>query len=384
MFLYRRILVEKEHELISPEKNCFLQSNIRQSVNCVEYDRTRRGFFERRAIFMTLFLCLVFNTLISGQSISNVGTSAASFLEMGVGARAAGLGEAVVSLDQSATAMYWNSAGIGRVTGFQVNFSYIDWFIDTRYIYTGIVAPIPGKGAIGLNVISFGMDEQPVRLVGQEEGTGEFYSAQDIALGVTLAINLTNRFTFGINGKYIRQQIWHTSATGFALDLGALYITQWDGLRLGVSVSNFGSSLKLNGRDLINVLDPDISNYGVDNINVFYQTDAFDLPLIARLGMSYSHSLFSNKSQITIASDFLHPSNDSESINMGMEIVFLKTISIRTGYKSLFLRDIVSGISLGAGLVTGKIGGGKVTIDYAYVDWGVLNAVHNLSLGLKL
>ena len=54
MFLYRRILVEKEHELISPEKNCFLQSNIRQSMNCVEYDRTRRGFFERRAILMTL------------------------------------------------------------------------------------------------------------------------------------------------------------------------------------------------------------------------------------------------------------------------------------------------------------------------------------------
>ena len=382
MFLYRRILVEKEHELISPEKNCFLQSNIRQSVNCVEYDRTRRGFFERRAIFMTLFLCLVFNTLISGQSISNVGTSAASFLEMGVGARAAGLGEAVVSLDQSATAMYWNSAGIGRVTGLEVNFTYVDWFIDTRYIFAGIVAPIPGRGAIGLNVISFGMDEQPVRLVGQEQGTGEFYGAQDIAIGVTLAINLTNRFTFGFNGKYIRQQIWHTSADGFALDLGALYITQWDGLRMGVSISNFGSSLKLSGRDLINVLDPDGANYGVDNINVNYQTDAFDLPLIARLGLSYTRSFFNDNTQITIATDFLHPSNDNERVNMGLEIVLLKMISIRAGYKSLFLRDQVSGISLGAGLVTRKIGGGKLTLDYAYVDWGMLNAVHNLSLGL--
>ncbi len=369
--------------MISPEENSFLQSNTRQSMNCVKYDSIKSGSVKRRVLFLTFFLCLVFNTLINSQSISNVGTSAASFLEMGVGARAAGLGEAVVSLAQDATAMYWNSAGIGRVTGLEVNFTYVDWFIDTRYIFVGIVSPIPGRGAIGLNVISFGMDEQPVRLVGQEQGTGEYYGAQDIAIGATIAINLTNRFTFGFNGKYIRQQIWHTWADGFAMDLGALYITQWDGLRMGVCISNFGSSLKLNGRDLINVLDPDGANYGVDNINVIYQTDAFDLPLIARLGLAYTSSFFSDKSQITIATDFLHPSNDNERINMGLEIVLLKTISLRAGYKSLFLRDTVSGLSLGAGIVTRNIGMGKLTLDYAYVDWGVLNAVHNLSLGLK-
>ena len=364
------------------EENCFLQSNTCQPMNCVKFGRTRRLFVNRQILVMTLFFCLIFNANIRSQSISNVGTSAASFLEMGVGARATGLGEAVVSLAQGVTAMYWNSAGIGRVTGLEGNFTYVDWFIDTRYIFAGFVAPIPGRGAIGLNVISFGMDEQPVRLVGQEQGTGEFYGAQDIAIGVTLAINLTNRFTFGFNGKYIRQQIWHTSADGFALDLGALYITQWDGLRMGVSISNFGSSLKMSGRDLINVLDPDGANYGVDNINVNYQTDAFDLPLIARLGLSYTRSFFNDNSQITIATDFLHPSNDNERVNMGLEIVLLKMISIRAGYKSLFLRDHVSGLSLGAGLVTRKIGGGKLTLDYAYVDWGVLNAVHNLSLGL--
>lgn len=341
-------------------------------------------FALRQAYCLAIFICLTFTNIANSQSISNVGTSAAAFLELGVGARAASMGGAYVSIAQDATAMYWNPAGIGRVSELQVNFTYVDWFIDTRYNFVGIVAPIPGRGAIGLNVISFGMGEQPVRLVGQEQGTGEFYSAQDIAIGTTLAINLTNRFTFGFNGKYIRQQIWHTWADGFAFDVGANYITQWEGLRLGLSISNFGSSFKLNGRDLINVLDPDGANYGVDNINVFYQTDSFDLPLIARLGLGYSNTVLNNKGQYTIAIDFIHPSNDSESINMGLELVLLNTISLRAGYKSLFLKDSISGLTFGAGMVTRSLGGIKLIFDYAYVDWGVLNKVHNFSLGIQL
>lgn len=331
-----------------------------------------------------LLLGLAAGTPVNGQSITNVGTSSAAFLEVGVGARAAALGEAFVSLAQDATAMYWNPAGIGRVAGLEGIFTTVNWFVDTRYTFAGIVVPIPGRGAVGLNITSFGMGEQPVRLVGQEEGTGEFYTARDIALGATVAINLTHRFTFGFNGKYVRQQIWHTSADGFALDLGAYYITQWEGLRMGVSISNFGTPLKLSGRDLINVLDPDAANYGVDNISVSYQTDAFDLPLLARFGLAYTKPFMGAGNRVTIAADLLHPSNDTESINLGMEILLLNMVSLRAGYKSLLLRDRFGKLSIGAGIVTRGFGGGKVTFDYAFVDWGYLDIVHHFTLGLKL
>ncbi len=333
---------------------------------------------------MLMLGALVMFGPLQGQSVSNVGTSAAPFLEIGVGARAESLGEAYVSLAQDATAMYWNPAGIGRITAFEAMFTHIDWFLDTQYTYAGLVVPIRSRGAVGLNVTSFGAGEQPVRIVGQEQGTGEFYSSQDFAMGVSLAINLTHRFTFGFNTKYIRQQIWHTSAQGFAVDMGVLYATRLEGLRLGVSISNFGTAMRLSGRDLLNVIDPDIFNSGVEKIRVSYETDAFELPLLSRFGLSYTRPLFGGGNQLTLAVDLQHPSNDTESINLGGEVLLLNMVSLRAGYKSLFLQDRFNGLSLGGGLMVRAFGGGKITLDYAYVDWGYLNFVHHFSLGISL
>ena len=342
------------------------------------------GTMRGHVFLLLLLIALGISMPVQGQSVTNVGTSSAPFLEIGVGARAEALGEAYVSLAQDATAMYWNPAGIGRVSGFEAMFTYIDWFLDTQYAYAGLVAPIRSRGAVGLNVTSFGVGEQPVRIVGQEEGTGEFYSALDFAMGVSLAINLTHRFTFGFNTKYIRQQIWHTFAQGFAVDLGVLYNTRLEGMRLGVSISNFGTAMRLSGRDLLNVIDPDILNIGVEKIRVSYETDSFELPLLARFGLSYTKPLFSEKNQIILAVDLQHPSNDTESINLGAELLLLNMISLRAGYKSLFLQDRFNGLSLGGGLVARVVGGGKITLDYAYVDWGYLNFVHHFTLGLRL
>ena len=315
---------------------------------------------------------------------TNVGTSAAAFLEIGVGARAQAMGGAFVSLVQDASAMYWNPAGIGKISGFETTFTHMNWLLDTNFDYAGIVVPIGGVAAVGANVIVFGTGEQPVRVVGQEEGTGEFYSTQDLAAGVSFALNFTDRFSFGINAKYINQRIWNSSANGFAIDVGALYLTQFEGLQMGFSISNFGSDMRLSGRDLRNVLDPDILNDGVEKIPVSFETDSFSLPLLFRFGVSYQRSLLSEQNNLTVAVDLLHPNNDEESINVGAEYLMFEAFALRAGYRSLFLGDRTSGLSLGAGLtVSPRRSDTKIIVDYAYVDWGVLNAVHNFSLGLK-
>ena len=316
---------------------------------------------------------------------TNVGTSAAAFLEIGIGARAQAMGGAFVSLVQDATAMYWNPAGIGKVSGFEMTFTHINWLLDTNFDYAGIVLPIGGGVAsVGANVIVFGTGEQPVRVVGQEEGTGEFYSAQDLAAGVTFALNFTDRFSFGLNAKYINQRIRNSSANGFAIDIGALYITQLEGLQMGFSISNFGSDMRLSGRDLSNVLDPDIINDGVEKILVNYETDSFTLPLLFRFGISYKRPMLSKHADLIVAVDLLHPNNDEESINVGAEYLLFKTFALRAGYRSLLLSDRTSGLSVGAGLIVSpRRSEMKIVVDYAYVDWGVLNSVHNFSLGLK-
>lgn len=347
------------------------------------------NLFKRSLPLISLLIFGLFNDMFAQKdatSVSagtNIGTSAAAFLEIGVGARAQAMGGAFVSLADDATAMYWNPAGIGRISGFQATFIHVNWLLDTNYDYTGIVTPIGGIFILGVNTIVFGSGEQPVRVIGQEEGTGEFYSAQDLAVGITLALRLTDRFSFGINTKFINQRIWNSSANGFAVDVGGLYKTQLEGLQMGFSISNFGTDMRLSGRDLRNVIDPDILNEGVEKIPVSYETDSFTLPLLFRFGVSYKQSIFSEGSDLTFAMDLLHPNNDEESINLGAEYLMFDTFALRAGYRSLFLRDRTSGMSFGGGLIVSPLGSNMdIAIDYGYVDWGLLNAVHNFSLGL--
>ncbi len=316
---------------------------------------------------------------------TNVGTRAAAFLEIGVGARAQAMGGAFVSLVQDATAMYWNPAGIGKVSGIEMTFTHVNWLVDTNFDYAGIVAPIGGIAALGANLTILGSGkEQPVRVVGQEEGTGEFFSAQDLAAGVSFALNFTDRFSFGFNAKFINQRIFNSTVNGFGMDVGALYLTQLEGLQLGFSISNFGTNMRISGRDLRNVSDPDPLNDGVEKIPVSYETDSFSLPMLFRFGISYKRPILSKNTDLTVAVDLLHPNNDEESINVGAEYMLFKTFALRGGYRSLFLSDRTSGISLGAGLtLSPHRSDTKIVVDYAYVDWGVFNAVHNFSVGLK-
>ena len=85
------------------------------------------------------------------------------------------------------------------------------------------------------------MGEMEVTRYGNED-TGEKFSASDHAFGLTYALNLTDRFSIGFNGKLIQEKIANNYANGFALDLGTLFKTPY-GFRLGTSISNFGPKM---------------------------------------------------------------------------------------------------------------------------------------------
>jgi hypothetical protein len=69
------------------------------------------------------------------------------------------------------------------------------------------------------------MGDMKVRTVEQPEGTGENFSAGDIAIGISYARFLTDRFSVGLTAKYIKQSIWHMSSSAFAIDAGTVFRT---------------------------------------------------------------------------------------------------------------------------------------------------------------
>lgn len=325
-----------------------------------------------------------FANLNYSGDVRKTGTSAAAFLEIGVGARAQAMGAAYVALSNDVSAIYWNPAGISRSQSVSASANHTQWFAGTSLQYFGLAIPFSSDVAIGFGVtaLDYG-DKQPVRTILQPEGTGEYYDASDIALSASYSMKLTENFSFGATAKYIKQTIWHESAQAFALDLGILYNTELKGLNIGASISNFGTDLKLEGRDLVRAFDADEQNYSNDKLNVYLQTDEFTLPLIFRFGLAYNYEI-SKDYNITIASDLIHPSNNVVYMNSGMEVSLLNVISLRAGYESLFDDSSEKGLNVGFGLQNPYSEVLDFTINYSYSSFGVLGETQRVSFDLKL
>ncbi|RPH91960.1 MAG: hypothetical protein EHM72_18130, partial [Calditrichaeota bacterium] len=60
-------------------------------------------------------LAFLMTTALFSQNVTKVGTTAAGFLNIDVGARAIGMGGAYESVSDDAMSMYWNAAGIARI-----------------------------------------------------------------------------------------------------------------------------------------------------------------------------------------------------------------------------------------------------------------------------
>jgi hypothetical protein len=232
--------------------------------------------------------------------------------------------------------------------------------------------------------VSLRVPEDLVRTVDFPEGDGRRWDASSFAIGISYARNLTDRFSIGVNAKFIREDVWSESATGFAIDLGTLYEFEIKGLTLGASISNFGTKMRLDGRDLYFNNDPnnDVGS-GPNNIPSQGRTIEFDLPLVFRIGLAYDYYPIEDL-RATMALDATHPNDNTEYVNTGLELSWKEIVFGRVGYKSLFLRDSEQGLTWGLGLHYGITNVATIKLDYGFADYGRLKNVQYVSLGLGL
>ena len=181
---------------------------------------------------------------------NRVATSAAQFLKFGVGARAEALGGTQAALLGDVSALYWNPAGIASIRRSSLYTSYLDYFVGISHNFVGFVQPIDMESAFGVSVIYLDSGDIEVTTIDQPEGTGTFYDVNDLAIGITYAKYITDRFTGGVTVKYIQEGIWREKAQTVAFDIGSVLDTGLLGIRLGMSLSNFGGNMKLTGPDL--------------------------------------------------------------------------------------------------------------------------------------
>ncbi|MGH7492984.1 MAG: PorV/PorQ family protein [bacterium] len=321
---------------------------------------------------------------VHGQEVKQVGTSAATFLRIPVGARGIAMGSAFTAIAGDGSAMFWNPGNIANQSKRTLFVHHSPWLPGLGFYYAGFSLPMADLGVFGINVITLKSDEMDITTPVAPMGTGETFTATSTAVGIAFARRLTDRFAIGANFKYVNERIFHSNATAFAFDLGTVFMTPFRDVRFGVSVSNIGTKMQMNGEDLNSYVDVAPSQGGNnDNIVAALKTDPFDLPIIMRLGLSWDLRL-PEGTRVTFACDGVNPNDNAQSLNVGVEFVaFQESLALRGGYNELLLADSERGLTLGAGLKVPAVGGVELALGYAYEDFKYLGGVNHISVEIE-
>jgi hypothetical protein len=295
------------------------------------------------------------------------GTATAQFLKIGVGARAAAMGESFVAVANDASALYWNPAGLVQFKDDEVFAAHTNWLVDIKHEFIGAVYHISTEDAIGISLISLQTDDMPVTTEVQPYGDGTYFRYGDIAVGLTYSRKMTPQFSFGGTIRYIHETLDVLKMNGVVVDFGTYYWTGLGSSRFSAVVTNFG-----------NQMFPQGSVLGTDG-STTSQFQQFSPPTMFKFGFAfepYSDEIHT----LTTSIQLNHPNDNSENLGIGMEYQLMKMFFLRGGYR---LNVDEQNFSFGAG-VAASISAVQFNVDYGYSAFGRLGGVHRLSVLLGL
>jgi hypothetical protein len=297
----------------------------------------------RRLKFFPILIFLYSHAMAQG------GTTGLSFLRLGVGGRAVGMGEAYSAISTDAAATYYNPSGLVEGQTVDIMVMHKEWVQGMRTEFLGMRVPF-GVYAVGLSINTTNIGEIQLRTrPGPAEGT---FSSHDFALGISLARSFGSNVSAGITGKFLYEKIFVDEASGAAADFGILYKSPLEGLRFALVGSNFGSMGSL-------------------------REEKIRLPSSIRVGSAYTHEVEFARSVLTVAADGIkHSHDDKFHLHTGAELNFQETVSFRAGY--LFGYES-RGFTAGLGLQR----------DFLRLDYGFspqaqeINNGHTISVGVE-
>ena len=296
-----------------------------------------------------------FAQLDYGFDFSKSGTAGLQFLKIGIGAKETAMGEAVTSLVNDANAVFWNASGIAYVENYQVSFSYNSWLAQSKHSSAVFAFPYASfVFAISAATLQIKDFEETTALL--PDGTGRMVTAGDYVFGLAAARRFTDRLSIGLQVKYVNEKLDDYSIGNVLFDVGAIYGTGFRDLTLGFSLQHFGPDMRLVNQD-------------------------FRTPLLFRL--SASDKLVIDEDFIcTAAAELVHPTDNIEWVNLGVELQLLKYIAIRGGHRI----NVDEGkCSVGFGLIPTVLAGLNTRIDYAFVlSENVFDNVHRFSVMIGL
>ncbi len=323
-------------------------------------------------------------TLLVAASVSfagdltKVGATSANFLQMEAGARAMALGGAYVGLADDATALIWNPGGIGFHPGVDVAYQQTEMYAGIRHQLLGLTYALTATDHLGLmiNYVDVGQMEQTT--LEEPDGTGLYFDASNLALGLTYNRQLTNRVSFGVSFKFVQERIWLEYAQGFAIDIGTMYNIAEKGVRIGMALTNLGPGIKIGDAPHLHFYKEKPDDYpGAPQPESQLVTKEFPLPLAFSLGMAVNvlgpqAISVNDEHRLTVSISATDGYDTPFRTNYGLEYSWRELFALRGGYH---LNYDTAGLTLGFGLNIQKYTSLNLSIDYSWVDYGDLGSL---------
>ena len=264
------------------------------------------------------------------------GTSAGSFLVVGVGTSVLSMAGATLASGRDLAAAAWNPASLTRVDALQFSLSH---------------APLPGGatqdwlaagGRLGAGDTRWALHalfHQEGDLEGRDAAnnpTGAL-SVSDLAVGARLAHPITSALSAGFGAQWVHESLAGTNGTGFAFDAGLRAAA--GPLGFALAARNLGGGLSYGGT-------------------------RYDLPGVLAAGVSWSDQARGVK----LDADVESPLHYYRDVRVGGEWLWRERVAVRAGYRLELgapAGEALSGMTFGIGA-----GVAGTWLDYAYAPEG--------------
>ncbi len=350
----------------------------------------------RKSRLLSLAVCCLSLLMFSPSFAAKY---AGEFLEIGVGARAIGMGGAVTSMIDDGTSFYWNPAGMGYLPGAQATAMYADlWDGLANYSVAGIALPV-SAAIFSVNWVRLGVPDieehrdytqllqlpDSLRYVDRDGERIYYDTVQEylLATGATpqgmfsdnesaifLTFSRLNKFTvdlgwsyfqvpveipFGVNFKIVNQSLAGNSGQGIGLDFG---------MQVRFKASDFlwepwkaTMAYGFNYQDMTRTA----VDWGEGN------KDA--IPANFRNGASLTQKLPGKHNDLVMSIDYER--RWDQTYHYGVEYRMAKTLALRGGFWG-------DEWTAGAGVSVWR-----ATVDYGYLS-KELGATHRVSVSVRL
>lgn len=292
---------------------------------------------------------------LATEPFAKVGTYSLTFLKIGPSARATGMGSAFTAIADDATATYWNPAGMVDIADTAIRLEHTIWPADISLDFASVVFNMPFlPGTWGVTARALSLDPQVERTVFLPQGTGREFDAGDMSFGLSYAQFFTDKFSAGGTVHFIHSGLAETSVNTYAVDFGLIYRIGFKGMRLGMMIQSLGGKVNYDDRDA-------------------------KIPTTFKVGVSMA-AYQRGAHSLNGTGEFGHPSDNTETANLGAEYSFNQFFYLRGGYN---LGYDSRGAAAGFGLRIDTTQTSDLSFDYSWEEMDFLGDAHRVSLGFS-